>query len=323
VTRLPRGRTLLAAYALRRSLGLIAVVVITPALAYVVLGALIDGTTLWARAGGLPDFARRVILHFDFGAIGPPTQREPIGHLVLHGAVVDATLLAGGLVVGTLAGVVSGTVAGVGRRTRADRALAVGSAAGLSVPVYWLGFMVLVLFAPGEGRWGIPFVSQTGGYRPLTADPLAWLQSLWVPWVVLGIPLAAMCHRLTRGALADLLEDDVLRTARAKGLRERVVMFRHALPVALPPVIGLISANMALLVTNVIVIETPFSLPGAFHFANVGQFLYVSNDKGPGINFDVVQALVVEAAALIALATLACDLLLAALDPRVAERALG
>jgi peptide/nickel transport system permease protein len=307
---------------MRRLLGLLAVVLITPALAYIVFGALMHGTTLWAQAEGLPDYARRVILHFDFGVIGPPTQREPIGHAVLKGAVVDGTLLVGGLVVGTLTGLVTGTVAGAKRRTKTDRALAIGSAAGLSVPVYWLGFVVLVLFAPGEGRWGIPFVSQTDTYRPLTEDPLAWLQSLWVPWVALGIPLAAMCHRLTRAAIADL-DEEMLRAARGKGLRERAVMFRHALPAALPPVIGLVSANMALLVTNVIVIETPFSLPGAFRFANVGQFLYVSNDKGPGINFEVVQALVVEAAALIAITTLVCDLLLAALDPRVAARAVG
>ena len=75
-------------------------------------------------------------------------------------------------------------------------------------------------------------------------------------------------------------------------------MSRDALPVALPPVIGLVSANMALLVTNVIVIETPFNLPGAFRFANVGQFIQFTSDKGPGVNFKVVQAvLIVEAAA--------------------------
>lgn len=307
---------------MRRLLGLAAVVVVTPALAYVVFGALMHGTTLWAQAAQLPEYARRVVLHFDFGVIGPPTQREPIGHAVLRGAVVDGTLLAGGLVVGTVAGLLTGTIAGSRRRTRTDRALAVGSAAGMSLPVYWLGFMVLVLFAPQQGRWGIPFVTQSDSYRPLTDDPLAWLQSLWVPWVAVAIPLAAMCHRLTRAVLADILDDDMLRTARAKGVGERRVIFRHALPAALPPVIGLVSANMALLVTNVIVIETPFNLPGAFRFAQVGQFIQYSGDSGPRVNFEVVQALIVEAALLIAVTTLVCDLLHAALDPRVAARAL-
>src|SRR6476659_10618052 len=105
---------------MRRLLGLLAVVVITPALAYIVFGALIDGTTLWAQAAGLPEYARRVILHFDFGVIGPATQREPIGHAVLKGAVVDGTLLAGGLVVGTLTGLITGTVAGSKRRSKTD-----------------------------------------------------------------------------------------------------------------------------------------------------------------------------------------------------------
>ena len=77
-----------------------------------------DGTTLWAEAAGLPEYARRVILHFDFGAVGPPTQREPIGHLVLKGAVVDGSLLVGGLLVGTLTRLVTGTLAGARRRTR-------------------------------------------------------------------------------------------------------------------------------------------------------------------------------------------------------------
>jgi peptide/nickel transport system permease protein len=321
--RLARGGTHFAAYATRRLLGLLAVVLITPAVAYVIFGALMHGTTVWAQAEGLPDYARRVILHFDFGAIGPPTQREPIGHAVLAGAGVDTALLLGGLVVGTLTGVVTGTVAGAKRRGKTDRALAIASAAGLSVPVYWLGFVALIAFAPSFEGLAIPFFTTTGEYQPLLHDPLIWLKSLWVPWVALGIPLAAMCHRMTRAALADVLDEDMLRTARAKGLRERRVLFRHALPAALPPVIGLVSANMALLVTNVIVIEVPFNLPGAFRFANVGQFLYLSNDKGPGVNFEVVQALIVEAAALIAITTLVCDLLLAALDPRVAERALG
>ena len=306
---------------MRRLLGLLAVVIITPGLAYVVFGALLDDTTLWAKAAGLPEFARRVIFHFDFGAIGPPTQREQIGHLVLEGAKVDVALLLGGLVVGTLAGLATGTLAGARRRTNVDRALALGSAAGMSVPVYWLGFAALIAFAPSFEGLRIPFFTTTGEYRPLFDDPLIWLKSLWVPWVVLGIPLAAMVHRMTRAAMADVLDDDMLRTARAKGLRERRVMFRHALPAALPPVIGLVSANMALLVTNVIVIETPFNLPGAFRFANVGQFIY--GDKGPGVNFEIVQALIVEAAALIAITTLLFDLLLAALDPRVAARALG
>ena len=132
----------------------------------------------------------------------------------------------------------------------------------MSVPVYWLGFASLVLLAPDYGGLEIPFFTTMGEYQPLLQDPLMWLKSLWVPWVVLALPLAAMCHRMTRAALAEVLDDDHLRTARSKGIRERRVLFRHALPVALPPVLGLISVNVALLITNVVLDRDPVQPPG-------------------------------------------------------------
>ena len=221
---------------------------------------------------------------------------------------------------GSVAGVTTGAVTGRRRRTGADRALAVGSAAAMSVPVYWLGFASLLVLAPDYGGLEIPFFTTMGEYQPLLQDPLMWLKSLWVPWVVLALPLAAMCHRMTRAALAEVLDDEQVRTARSKGIRERRVLFRHALPVALPPVLGLISVNVALLITNVVLIETPFNLPGAFRVANVGQFLGEQAHLPPP---DIVQALIVEAAVLIAVTMLIVDLAQAALDPRVAVRALG
>ncbi|MGZ4276808.1 MAG: ABC transporter permease [Solirubrobacteraceae bacterium] len=297
-----------------------AVVVLTPSLTYVVLGALAQGHTLWAQASGLPGYLRATFLHLDFGTTGPATQPEQISHYVLSGLPVDAGLLAGGLVIGTAAGVTSGALCGRRRRSRADRALAVGTSAAMSVPVYWLGFAALLVFAPNFGGLELPFVSTMGEYASPLRDPLRWLHAMWVPWVVLAIPLAAMCHRMTRAALADVLDDDHLRTARAKGLRERVVLFRHALPVALPPVLGLVSVNVALLIGNVVLIETPFNLPGAFRVANTGQFLGENAHLPPP---DIVQALIVEAAVLVAVTMLLCDVLQAALDPRVAARALG
>ncbi len=314
------GGTGFIAFALRRLLSMAAVVVLTPSLTFVVFGALRDERTLWAQAGDLPRYLSDTFLHFDFGMTGTPTQPQPISHYVLAGLPVDIALLLGGLVLGAVAGVTTGAVTGRRRRTGADRALAVGSAAAMSVPVYWLGFASLLLLAPDYGGLEIPFFTTMGEYQPLLQDPLMWLKSLWVPWVVLAIPLAAMCHRMTRAALAEVLDDDHLRTARSKGIGERRVLFRHALPVALPPVLGLISVNVALLITNVVLMETPFNLPGAFRVANVGQFLGEQAHLPPP---DIVQALIVEAAVLIAVTMLIVDLAQAALDPRVAVRALG
>ena len=119
---------------------------------------------------------------------------------------------------------------------------------------------------------------------------------------------------MARASLVEVMDADHVRTARAKGLREAVVMRRHALRAALPPVLGLVSVSVALMVTNVILIETAFNLPGFFHQAHVGQFL---GELGHLPSPEVVQALILEAAVLISVTMLIADLLLARLDPQV------
>jgi peptide/nickel transport system permease protein len=159
-------------------------------------------------------------------------------------------------------------------------------------------------------------VSWYGGYVPFTHSPLRWLQSLWVPWLVLAAPLAAMVYRMTRASLAEVMSEDFVRTARAKGVRERIVLRRHGLRAALSPVIGLVSVNVALLVTNVIVIERAFNIPGFFRVASIGQFNGLGEGKEPPISVDDVQALIVEASLLIAVTMFLADVLRAKLDPR-------
>ncbi|HSD77344.1 MAG TPA: ABC transporter permease [Solirubrobacteraceae bacterium] len=307
----------MAAYATRRLLTLLAVAVLTPSATFVILTALRDGTTLWAQAARLPRYLSDTFLHLDLGVVGPPTQPQPIRDLVLDGLPVDLALLVGGIVLGVAGGLGAGLLAGARPRGAVDRALGAGSALAISMPVYWFANVTLFVFAPGSGTFQIPFFSETSGYVPPGRDPLGWLQAMWVPWVVLALPLGALCYRMVRSALADVVEEDVLRTARAKGLRERLVLRRHALPLALPPVIGLVSANVALVITNIALIEHPFNLPGAFRFADIGQFRGEVGAHSPAL--DIVQALIVEAAFLVALAMLVCDVLLAWLDPRMRE----
>jgi peptide/nickel transport system permease protein len=160
-------------------------------------------------------------------------------------------------------------------------------------------------------------VSWYGGYVPFGEDPLRWLQSLWVPWLVLAAPLAAMCHRMTRAAVAEALDEDFIRTARAKGVPEKRVMRRHALRAALPPVVGLVSVNVALMVTNVVLIEPAFRLPGFFREADIGQF---RGEQSHVPSLDVVQALVLEAAVLIAVTMFLADIVRARIDPRAGAR---
>jgi peptide/nickel transport system permease protein len=289
-----------------------AVIVLAPSLSFVVLGTLRDGVALSTQLGALPRYLSDTFVHRDLGYDG--AFKKPLLDVVHDGLPVDVALLAGGVLLGVGVGLTTAMASASRRGRPLDRALGVGSAAALSIPIYWFGFAVLTLFAPNIGYvWQIPFVSSYNAYVPLSDDPLRWLQALWVPWVALALPLAAMCHRMARATLADALLEDHIRTARAKGVREALVMRRHALRAALPPVIGLVSVSMALMVTNVILVETAFALPGFFRQADVGQFLG-ENGHVPGQ--DVVQALIIEAAILISVGMLLADLLHARLDPR-------
>jgi peptide/nickel transport system permease protein len=268
---------------------------------------------VWTLVSDLPRYLSDTFLHLNLGYDG--TYQKQRSTVMFEQLPVDLALLAGGLVLGVGAGLATG-MASAKRRGRAlDHALNIGSATGLSIPIYWFGFAVLALFAPQSGYLlQIPFLSWYGGYVSPGEDPFRWLQSLWVPWVVLAIPLAAMCHRMARASLLEVMNADHVRTARAKGLREAVVMRRHALRAALPPVLGLVSASVALMVTNVILVETAFNLPGFFRQADVGQFL---GELGHLPSPEVIQALILEAAALISVTMLITDLLHARLDPQV------
>ena len=289
---------------------------LTPSLSFVVLGALQNGVTVWDQAAELPGYLSDTFLHLRLGH--SPAFQKSLHDVVLDGLPVDVALLVGGTVLGVAIGLATGLASGARRRSGADRALSVGSALGMSAPVYWFGFIVLTLFAPQSGYLvQIPFVSWYGGYVPFSDDPLRWLQSLWVPWLVLAAPLAAMCHRMTRASIAEALDEDFIRTARAKGVTEKRVMRRHALRAALPPVLGLVSVNVALMVTNVVLIEPAFQLPGFFRQADIGQF---RGDLTHVPSLEVVQALVLEAALLIAVTMLLADLVRAKIDPRAGTR---
>jgi peptide/nickel transport system permease protein len=304
------------AYAARRLLAVAFVVVVTPTLTFVVFGSLRDEASLWSQIAAVPRYVSDTFLHLRLGYSGP--FHKSLADVVRDGLPVDVALLVGGLVFGVAIGLTTGLISAVRNRRAFDRALAVGSAAAMSVPVYCFGFAVLTLFAPKSGYVvQIPFLSWYGGYVPFGEDPLRWLQAMWVPWLAIAAPLAAMCHRMTRASLRETVTEDFVRTARAKGLRERTVMGRHALRAAMPPVIGLVSVNVALLVSNVILVEPAFNLPGFFRYADIGQF---RGEQSHIPGDDVIQALVIEASFLIAVTMFLADVLRARLDPRSAAR---
>jgi peptide/nickel transport system permease protein len=299
------------AYVVRRLLSVVAVMVGVVALVFSVFYAfrperISDGT---GYPHQLVHYLDRVFLHFD---LGTSTQRllsfQPVAPLLRQSFPADLSLVVGALVVGTAMGIALGAVATGRRGTLVARGLDGFAAFGMSAPVYWVGAMAVVFFHPEVGKFARLPISKPNTYQPLTHDPLAWLQSLWLPWIVLGLPLAAITMRMMRASLAETFEEDFVRTARGKGLSPGRVMRRHAIPAAGAPVISLVGVTMGTLITNAILLEYTFSIPGMFSLMTQA----LGNADLP-----VIEGVAIAGALLVVAANLLADVVHAWLDPRV------
>ena len=301
----------MVAFLVRRLLSVVAVMVGVAALVFSVFYAfrpeqISDGS---GYPHQLLHFLDRAFLHFDLGTSWDrQLSFQPIAPLLRHSFPADLSLVAGGIIVGAALGVALGAVAAQRRGTLVARGLDGFAAFGMSAPVYWVGAMFIVFFHPEVGKFARLPISEPNTYKPLTQDPLAWLKALWMPWVLVGLPLAAAVLRMTESTLRDVQDEDFMRTARAKGISEAAVLRRHALPLAAAPVAALTGANMAILVTNVALMESAFNVPGIFReIRSVYSFA----------DFPLIQGMVIEATALIVIANTLADTVLARLDPRV------
>jgi peptide/nickel transport system permease protein len=301
------------AFVVRRLLSAVAVVVGAGALVFSVFYAIrperiSDGT---GYPHQLVHFLDRAFLHFDLGTSSDRLLSfQPVAPLLRHSLPADLSLVAGGLVVGAAIGIALGALAARRRGTLMGRGLDVFAAFGMSAPVYWVGAMAVVFFHPEVGRFARLPISKPNTYEPLTHDPLAWLQSLWLPWLILGLPLAAITMRMMRATLAETLEEDFVRTAYGKGLSPARVMRRHAVPAASAPVISLVGVTMGTLVTNAILLEYTFSIPGIF------SLMRRAMDQA---DFPVIEGVAIAGALLVVMANLLADFVHAWLDPRVRE----
>ena len=181
----------------------------------------------------------------------------------------------------------------------------------MCTPVYVIGLTLLLLFGTGLGMVEVE-ISIPTRYVPLGDSVLGWAGSMLAPWVVLGLPLAGVCLRMMRASMTEVLDEEYLRTAMAKGLRRRKVVRRHAVPSAVAPVFTLTGVTLPIVVTNLVLVEQVFSVPGVFTGMKKG---IAAGD------FDLLFALTAVAAGLVAVASLATDVVLAWLDPRVRPRA--
>ena len=205
-------------------------------------------------------------------------------------------------IVAVLLGVPTGIVSAVRQDSTLDYAMRVFSLAGLSMPSFWLGMVII-----------LTLVSWLGWIPPLTyVRPTEnfWLHSVQflLPALAVGYRSSALIMRITRSAMLEVLREDYIRTARAKGLVQRLVLARHALKNAMLPVLTMIALEFALLIGGLVVTETVFNLPGVARFL-VEAILWR--------DYPIVQNLVMFIAIVVILSNLAVDLLYGVLDPRV------
>jgi peptide/nickel transport system permease protein len=190
-------------------------------------------------------------------------------------------------------------------RTLVARAIEAVAMVFLCAPVYVVGLSLLLLFGAGIAISGIGVVPLK--YVPFEESPLRWLGAMIVPWIVLGLPLAAVCERMMNSSMREIMHEEFMRTAQAKGISHRRLLRRHAVPAAVAPVFTLAGVTVPVMVTNMVLVELTFSIPGVFQ--NIRESM---NDA----DFPVIQGTVIATALLVALATVVVDVALAWLDPR-------
>jgi peptide/nickel transport system permease protein len=206
------------------------------------------------------------------------------------------------LLLGTLIAIPIGVLSAIRQDTLIDYAARLFVIAGLSIPNFWLSILV-ILGLVHYFAWLPPL-----NYEPFWVDPWLNMKQLLFPALITGYRLSAIGARMTRSSILEVLRDDYVRTARAKGLRERVVVLKHALRNALLPVITTIGVELLILVGGLVVIETVFTIPG------VGRYLV---DAITHRDYPSIQALVLVFAVFVVLANLLIDVLYGLLDPRI------
>jgi peptide/nickel transport system permease protein len=192
-------------------------------------------------------------------------------------------------------------------RTLADRSVTAFALFFYSMPTFLLGELFLLVFFFELHRVGFNFFTVTG-YASITQDPAEWARHLILPWFTIALVTASIYSRLTRGSMLDVLGEDYIRTARAKGLTERRVIYRHGLRAALTPVLTEFGIDLGTLLGGVIVTENVFGLPG------LGNQLLTSITRE---DLPVIIALVILASTFIVVANIVVDAFYAVLDPRV------
>lgn len=308
-------------YILRRLLHLLPVLLITSSLVFSIL-LLLPGDPTYALLGENATPEQREAMREKMGFDQPiPVQyvrwlgstlsgdfgrslrtQEPVADMLATRVPVTLQLTVMSIVLSVLIGMPAGIVAALGRNTWIDVAASVVALGGMALPYFWAGILLIMLFSLQLG-WLPP-----SGYVPLTVDPVQNLKLMILPTLTIGTAMAALVMRQTRTSMLQVLSEDYVRTARAKGAGEPRVVIRHALRNALIPVVTVVGLQTGALVSGAVVTETIFSLPGLGRMVVEGIF---ERDLAP------VQAGILVIVVGVLLINLVTDLAYAGLDRRI------
>ncbi|MGH2889037.1 MAG: ABC transporter permease, partial [Solirubrobacteraceae bacterium] len=249
-------------------------------------------------------YLKGILFHFNLG-YSYYTERSVLSEI---GQAFPATLslTAGAVVLWVIVGIPIGIISAIKRGTILDRVSMTGALTFVSMPTFWFALILIYLLAQSLGR--LQILPGPGAYVGLTSNPAKWFTSLILPWFVLALTQAAIYSRLLRGNLLDVMGEDYIRTARAKGLRERRVVFKHGVRSAITPVLTVLGIDLGALLGGAVITETIFEI----HGIGLLNITAIRN-----ADFPVVQGTTVLAAMFVVLANIAVDILYAYVDPRV------
>lgn len=315
-------------YIIRRLTWAVALLFIVSALVFVIFNVLPTADPAALRAGrgaseaqidnirtslGLDDpihvrFGRYIggiFTEFDLGT-SIFQNNEPVRDIIFDRLPATALLVAGAVVLWLLIAIPTGVISAVRRRSLLDRATMFITLGLISAPVFWLGLIALYLFANDVGLF--PILPGINSYND--ADGVAGkIGSMILPWAVLASATAAIYARYVRSQMIEVMSEDYIRTARAKGLSQKRVVLRHGLRSALTPVVTLLGIDIGLLLAgNAILTESVFNIPG------IGAELAGAITQS---DYELIQGIVLFGAFFIVTLTLIVDIIYAYLDPRV------
>lgn len=228
--------------------------------------------------------------------------KEPVITLIYEhmGTTIMLTIYA--LTIAIVVGMLSGIVSAVYRNKPIDQIAMTGAMIGVSMPEFWFGLMLILVFAVNL-QW-FPVT----GYVPLSEGFFACIRSLTLPAVSLGFVQAAFIARITRTSMLDVIHEDFVRTAKAKGLPDRVIVFKHILRNAFIPILTVIGISVAVLMGGAIAIETVFSLPG------IGRMMINAVSRR---DYPLIQGIVLFISVVFILINLIVDIIYTWVDPRI------